>query len=128
LGSEATRQPEAESLLVEINPLFRELAFRAAGLRAAPPAPGALRAPTLVRSSRPKSAARERCTSRPCEINPTRLTPTKAEALRSTRLGRTWTLTDLRAHLATRFGPALPPTGWHAPQALGPVSAARFWG
>jgi hypothetical protein len=121
LGSAAARQPEAESTLVEINPLFRELAFRAAGLRVVPPSPGSLRDPT-------SPAMRERCTSRPGEIHPIRLTPTKATALESTTLGRAWTLTELRGDLAKRFGPAPPPIEWHAPQALRSGGGAGFWG
>jgi len=49
-------------------------------------------------------------------LQPTRLTPTKAEALRSTTLANTWDGT-LRATLEQRFGPAPPPPGWFVPQA-----------
>jgi hypothetical protein len=54
VGVERQRRPEAESRVCEIDPVYLELAFRAAGLRAAPPSPGALRAPT-------SPALRERC-------------------------------------------------------------------
>jgi hypothetical protein len=47
---------------------------------------------------------------------PTRLTPPKAEALRSTTLCNTWDHT-LRATFEQRFAPAPPPPGWFAPQA-----------
>jgi hypothetical protein len=47
----------------------------------------------------------------------TRLTPTKAAALRSTTLAGTWNL-DLAAHFAARFGPPLPAPGWRIPQAM----------
>jgi hypothetical protein len=149
------RRSASESPLSEMNPMYPAVALRAAGVRAALPSPGSLRDPTLVRYSRPKPASRERCNGggtggefAPRDINPmermspgcgpgletrrrrtpTRLTPTKAEALRSTTLGLTWTLVDLRAHLGKRFPPAPPPNGWHAPQALRPGSAAAFSG
>jgi len=48
---------------------------------------------------------------------PTRLTPTKAQALRSTTLANTWT-TDLPGKLAHRFGPPRPAPGWRIPQAM----------
>jgi len=133
-----TSQAAADSKPAEIDPVYRELALRAAGLRAAPPSPGPLRDAT-------SSSPREKCTADPdtdtdtdpdtdpdavqcrplglcpggaatVKRRPARLTPTKATALRSTTLANPWDMTDLRAQLAERFG-STTPMDRRAPQA-----------
>jgi len=59
---------------------------------------------------------RERRTSPPLA----RLTPTNAEALRTTTLAETWT-PDLAAELAQRLGHPRPAPGWRIPQAMPPT-------
>jgi len=51
----------------------------------------------------------------------TRLSPTKAQALRTTTLSATWQ-PDLRALLNARFGPPSPLAAWLAPQSSPPTA------
>ncbi len=107
-------------------------------------APGPFRAPPPVRTSQPalpsgktenpgRNALRRLPTSslppgltrwgtcpggeRPVTPPLTRLTPTKAAALRSTTLAGSWNR-DLAALLVARFGPPLPAPGWRIPRAM----------
>ncbi len=51
------------------------------------------------------------------------LTPTKAQALRTTTLANTWH-PDLRSQLAAKLGPPPPQPGWRIPQTPPPTGGA----
>jgi hypothetical protein len=122
----------------------REVALRAAGLRAAAASPAALGAPRQS-ASRPDPVARAGCPSSDAgndamqSLPPgacpggepgaaprlMRLTPTKALAPRKTTLAGTWA-PGLASLLVPLFGHAVPEPGWRIPQAMpatGPVAA-----
>jgi hypothetical protein len=54
----------------------------------------------------------------------TYLTPTKAQALRTTTLANTWQ-PDLRSELAAKFGLPTPPPGWRIPRSRPPIGRAE---
>jgi hypothetical protein len=139
-----TQRPESASKLAETNPLYLELAFRAAGLRARPGAPADAGRPDAASAAidvNPMQrhsagagpppgccpgASRNPGRDAGGGATPARLMSTKAAALRSTTLGKTWTLAELRAELERRFGPAQEPMRWQPPQASLIGSAARI--
>jgi len=126
----ATVAPKPASTFSRIYPVNPETA-------AAAPKPGStfsrihpMNPETTAAAPKPNSAFSRIYRKNPettARSQPKRLTPTKAEVLRSTTLANIWDPT-LRATLEKRFGPAPPPTGWFVPQAwppppdLGPAS------
>ncbi len=99
------------------------------GRRPPPPGPAPER-PRATAAPKPHAPIGARPRATPAQQNPmhqfaalpipptlARLTPTKAEALRTTALAETWT-TDLAAELAQRFGPPRPAPGCRIPQAM----------
>jgi len=126
-GNRTTRSARSQALQ-------RESAVPAAGLRtgaAGPPRGAATALPgpgAAVRGSSPRGrslgvrAAQQAAAGRHRGAEPgapprlTRLTPTKAVALRSTISAGTWDDADTRAALDARFGPAAQP-GWQVPLA-----------
>ncbi len=122
-GAGAGPAPAPLSNWAELSLLERELAARAAGLRAgrcAPPPADAASAPGEKSASPGPDAVH----SEPPPAPPlARLTPTKAAALRGTSLSTAWD-SGMRPALAARFGTPAPEPGWCIPQAMPPTGPA----
>jgi len=102
--------------------ILREMAFRMAGLRTVARSQGAVcevdpgiaagttspAAPAARESDGLGEAGRDALQPETTELAPRRLSPTMALALSSTTAGRTWEVAELRAQLATLFGPGAP--------------------
>ncbi len=139
--NDAAREPQAGSTRLGTkspgrNAMHREPTARTSGATRPTALPSAASAPARPAShhapppaaahpSRPPLAGRQTEIAgrnavrreRPTPPPLTRLTPTKAEALRSTTLAETRT-PDLAAELAQRFGQPRPAPGWRIPQAM----------
>jgi len=131
--NDPTRAPPAEPKPPGRNALHREPTARPGSPRtptALPSAPSAPAratshkppAPAAAHPSRPPLASRQTETAGRIAVHreqpaAPRLTPTKAEALRTTTLAQTST-PDLAVRLAQRFGQPRPAPGWRIPHAM----------
>ncbi len=132
----ATPGPQAGPKSPERNAIHREPATNPTGANpptahpttpAVPSHPASHKppAPTAAHPSRPPLAARQTKTPERIAVQRedptppplTRLTPTKAQALRTTIPANTWT-PDLPGKLAQRFGHPRPAPGWRIPHAM----------
>ncbi len=134
--TDAARGPQARATSPGRNSMHREPIARAGGARPPTAPPSAPATPSRPASDNPPgpAAAHPSCPNlagrqtetagrnalhreRPVAPLFARLTPTKAETLRTTTLANTWT-PDLAAQFAQRFGHPIPAPGWRAPQAM----------
>jgi len=156
-GCAVAPRPAPDSLLAEINPLYRELALRAAGLRArssgqpaAAPRPDPVSTPCDINPTereggdgpslarQPAVAPRPDPVSTPCDVNPMKGEAGGGPSLSRLRLGPTKAIALGSTMLAGTWAPRVrallaaefghsTPPGWRAPQVL-PVGWATVPG